>query len=70
MPVMDGREFLSRIQQLHSGPAAPTVVVITGQDPRSVDGAAAVLRKPVPIAQLLGLMQRFMPLPEQQDGEC
>ena len=62
MPVMGGRELLSKLQKL---PVRPTAIVITGQDPRAIPGAAAVLRKPVAVAQLFGLMQRLAPLPEQ-----
>ena len=56
MPVMNGREFLSRLAYLQSI-ARPIVIIITGQDPRGIPGAAAVLRKPVSISQLLDLMQ-------------
>ena len=56
MPVMNGREFLSRLAYLQCI-ARPIVIIITGQDPRGIPGAAAVLRKPVSISQLLGLMQ-------------
>ena len=56
MPVMNGREFLSRLAYLQCI-AQPIVIIITGQDPRGIPGAAAVLRKPVSISQLLGLMQ-------------
>ena len=56
MPVMNGREFLSRLADLQCI-ARPIVIIITGQDPRGISGAAAVLRKPVSISQLLGLMQ-------------
>jgi two-component system chemotaxis response regulator CheY len=68
MPVMDGWEFLARVQQLKPGRAAPIVIVVTGRDPRTVPGAMAVLRKPLAVAQLLSLMQRLMPPPEQPDG--
>jgi CheY-like chemotaxis protein len=56
MPVMNGREFLSRLAYLQCI-ARPIVIIITGQDPRGIPGAAAGLRKPVSISQLLGLMQ-------------
>jgi CheY-like chemotaxis protein len=56
MPVMNGREFLSRLAHLQCI-TRPIVIIITGQDPRGIAGAAAVLRKPVSISQLLGLMQ-------------
>jgi two-component system, OmpR family, response regulator CpxR len=56
MPVMNGRAFLSRLAYLQCI-ARPIVIIITGQDPRGIPGAAAVLRKPVSISQLLGLMQ-------------
>jgi len=56
MPVMNGREFLSRLAYLQCI-VRPIVIIITGQDPRGIPGAAAVLRKPVSISQLLGLMQ-------------
>ena len=56
MPVMNGREFLSRLAYLQCI-ARPIVIIITGQDPRGISGSAAVLRKPVSISQLLGLMQ-------------
>ena len=56
MPIMNGREFLSRLADLQCK-ARPIVIIITGQDPRGIAGAAAVLRKPVSISQLLGLMQ-------------
>ena len=56
MPIMNGREFLTRLADLQCI-ARPTVIIITGQDPRGIPGAAAVLRKPVSISQLLGLMQ-------------
>ena len=55
MPVMNGREFLSRLAYLQCI-ARPIVIIITGQEPRGIPGAA-VLRKPVSISQLLGLMQ-------------
>jgi CheY-like chemotaxis protein len=65
MPVMGGREFLSRLPLLPG--ATPTVIVITGQDPRVVPGAAAVLRKPVSLSQLLGLIDGLMLLSEKCD---
>jgi CheY-like chemotaxis protein len=64
---MDGRELLSRLPGL-PGTSMPTVIVITGQDPGRIAGATLVLRKPVAITQLLGLMQRLMPLPERING--
>jgi CheY-like chemotaxis protein len=67
MPVMNGREFLSHLPHLPG--AKPAVIVITGQDPRDVPGAAAVLRKPVSLSQLLGLIQGLIPLSEKHDGE-
>ena len=67
MPVMGGREFLSRLPLLPG--ARPIVIVITGQDPRGVPGAAAVLRKPVSLSQLLGLIQGLMFLSENYDGK-
>jgi two-component system, OmpR family, response regulator CpxR len=67
MPVMGGREFLSRLARLPG--VIPVVVVITGQDPRIVPGAAAVLRKPISLSQLLGLMQGFMLTPENYNGK-
>ena len=66
MPVMDGREFLSRLPLLPG--ATPTVIVITGQEPRVVSCAAAVLRKPVSLSQLLGLIHGLMLLSEKCDG--
>jgi CheY-like chemotaxis protein len=60
MPVMGGRELLLNLQNL---PVRPTAIVITGQDPRSIPGAAAILRKPVAVAQLFGLMRQLAPLP-------
>ena len=68
MPVMDGWEFLARLPQLNLGRAVPIVIVITGRDPRIIPGATAVLRKPLAVAQLLSLMQRLMPPPQQPDG--
>jgi CheY-like chemotaxis protein len=62
MPVMGGREFLSRLPHL-PGPK-PIVIVITGRDPRVVPGAAVVLRKPVSLSQLLGAVQSMMLLSE------
>jgi two-component system, chemotaxis family, chemotaxis protein CheY len=56
MPVMDGWEFLVRLQQLNLGRPVPIVIVITGRDPRIVPGATAVLRKPLAVAPLLSLM--------------
>jgi hypothetical protein len=53
----------------HLPGAKPAVIVITGQDPRDVPGAAAVLRKPVSLSQLLGLIQGLMLLSEKYDGE-
>src|SRR5580698_3123157 len=67
MPVMDGREFLSRLPQLPG--AKPVVIVITGQNPSGIPGAAAVLRKPVSLSQLLGVMQALMILSEKYDGD-
>jgi CheY-like chemotaxis protein len=67
MPVMDGREFLSHLPGLPNT-VMPAVIVITGQNPGRIAGATSVLRKPVPITQLLGLMQKLMPLPERMDG--
>jgi len=46
MPVMNGREFLSRLAYLQCI-ARPIVIIITGKDPRGIPGAAAVLRKPI-----------------------
>jgi CheY-like chemotaxis protein len=58
MPVMNGREFLSHLANpLQCKARRPIIIIITGQDPRGIAGAAAVLRKPVSISQLLGLMQ-------------
>jgi CheY-like chemotaxis protein len=68
MPVMDGREFLPRLPHL-PGKARPIVIVITAQDPRDVFGAAAVLRKPVSVLQLLDLMHRLTPRLEQSEWE-
>ena len=48
MPVMNGREFLSRLAHLQCI-TRPIVIIITGQAPRGIAGAAAVLRKPVSI---------------------
>jgi two-component system, OmpR family, response regulator CpxR len=67
MPVMDGREFLVHLPSLPYT-ATPAVIVITGQNPGRITGATSVLRKPVAITQLLGLMQRLMPLPERING--
>jgi CheY-like chemotaxis protein len=67
MPVIDGKEFLSRLSQLPG--SRPIVIVITGQDPRFVPGAAAVLRKPIFLSQLLGLMQGLMLLREKFERE-
>jgi CheY-like chemotaxis protein len=67
MPVMGGREFLSHLPTLPG--ATPIVVVITDQDPHVVPGAAAVLRKPVSLSQLLGVLQGLMLLSEKFDGE-
>jgi CheY-like chemotaxis protein len=67
MPVMNGREFLFRLQMLQ-GSAKPEVIVISGQDSQAVPGAFAVLRKPIAVSQLLGLMQLLMPLPERPNG--
>jgi two-component system response regulator CpxR len=67
MPVMDGREFLAHLPTLPYT-TKPAVIVITGQNPGRIVGATSVLRKPVAITQLLGLMQRLMPLPERTDG--
>jgi CheY-like chemotaxis protein len=63
MPVMNGKQFLSHLPHLPG--AKPAVIVITGQDPRDVPGAAAVLRKPVSLSQLLGLIQGLMLLSEK-----
>ena len=63
MPIMGGREFLSRLPHLPG--TRPIVIVITGQDPRVVPGAAAVLRKPVSLSQLLGLIRGLMLLSEE-----
>jgi len=65
MPVMDGLEFLSQLPLPRPGSVLPIVIVVTGQDPNVVQGAAAVLRKPVAVDQLLGLMHRLAPLPEK-----
>ena len=67
MPVMNGREFLSRLAYLQCI-ARPIVIIITGQDPRGIPGAAAVLRKPVSISQLLGLMQDLTRSQNSCDG--
>jgi CheY-like chemotaxis protein len=63
MPVIDGRKFLSCMPQ-RSG-ATPIVIVITGEDPRFIPGAAAVLRKPIFLSQLLNLMQSLTLLREK-----
>jgi len=63
MPVIDGRKFLSCMPQ-GSG-ATPIVIVITGEDPRFIPGAAAVLRKPIFLSQLLNLMQSLTLLREK-----
>jgi CheY-like chemotaxis protein len=68
MPVMDGWEFLAKVQQLKRRGAVPVVIVITGRDLRTVPRATAVLRKPLAVGQLLSLMQGLMSSPEQPNG--
>jgi CheY-like chemotaxis protein len=68
MPVMDGWDFLAKVQQLKRRGAVPIVIVITGRDLRTVPRATAVLRKPLALGELLSLMQGLMPSPEQPDG--
>jgi CheY-like chemotaxis protein len=67
MPVMDGREFLSHLRYVN-GKVRPNVIVITGEDPRGIPNAAAVLRKPVSISELLALMQDLTRHSQQCDG--
>ena len=70
MPVIDGRKFLSCIPQgsmPQGSGATPIVIVITGEDPRFIPGAAAVLRKPIFLSQLLNLVQNLTLLREKFD---
>jgi CheY-like chemotaxis protein len=57
MPVMDGREFLTR---LRGHPRAGTpVVVVTGTVPRDDLGVEAVLQKPIDLPPFLELLRRI-----------
>jgi len=62
MPVLSGWEFLRhrRMQpQLAKIPVILTSAVIDGATGAQAEGADAVLRKPVDIAQLVGLVRRL-----------
>lgn len=61
MPVMDGREFLRHLQRLSSH-ARPPLIVITGQAPAPIVGAAAVLQKPVDVDHLIALARGLLRL--------
>ena len=58
MPIMNGYEFMKRLGQL---PNWAPVIVITAEEPIAISNAAAMLRKPVDISRLLGLMKRLNP---------
>jgi len=60
MPVMDGQEFLTRLQ------ADPelrgcTVLIVTASFVQLPPGAAGVLRKPYELSELLDLLERHCP---------
>jgi CheY-like chemotaxis protein len=58
MPRVDGWQFLARRRELPTSPQCP-VVVLSGADARVLpDGASAIVRKPVPIDELLDLVAR------------
>jgi two-component system chemotaxis response regulator CheY len=59
MPVMNGRQFMSRLEQLPAR-ATASVIVITAQEPRTLPGAAAILRKPIDVRMLLGLLRQLI----------
>jgi CheY-like chemotaxis protein len=64
MPASEEQEFLANLQTLPDM-MRPTIIAISGRNPHYIPGAAAMLPKPVRISQLIGLLQRFMPLREQ-----
>ncbi len=64
MPASEEQEFLANLQTLPDM-MRPTIIAISGRNPHYIPVAAAMLPKPVRISQLIGLLQRFMPLREQ-----
>lgn len=62
MPVMDGWAFLAAMKA-HSGPlAAVPVAILSGvTDALDVPDGHVVLRKPVEVASLLGVVQGYCP---------
>ena len=58
MPVMDGREVLRR-KRSDAEIAGIPVVVLSAVPPVSLDGARAVLKKPVDIKPLVSAVRRF-----------
>ena len=66
MPVMGGLELLQRLAE-RADEAGPKVIVISGNVPRSIAGAMAVLQKPLEMSKLLTLMLRLL-RPSEADG--
>jgi two-component system, NtrC family, response regulator GlrR len=57
MPIMDGRAFLQRFRWRN--PKIP-VLVMTGEDSPAVEGAAAVLNKPVEASALFSFIKQCL----------
>jgi len=57
MPIMDGWAFMRRFRRRK---AKIPVLVMTGEDSRTVAGAAAILSKPVKPTALLSFLKQFL----------
>lgn len=58
MPLMDGAEFLQRIQLMPRLSQIPVVVISAIQPPREVTGVQRVLRKPIDLKTLIQTAER------------
>ena len=61
MPVMDGHEFLHRIQQDERYRALPVLMLTAHFSAKAPPGTVGLLRKPVDIAELLAMVARHCP---------
>lgn len=61
MPVMSGPEFLKAMGELHALAAIPVVVVTASADPREVDSARRIVKKPVSPEVIVQIVREFCP---------
>lgn len=59
MPVMDGWEFRRRQQKNADLASIPVVVVSALRQPKSIEGVAAILTKPLDVDRLLGIVSEL-----------